>query len=79
MGIVGLTEKLEDAKTRTATLEDEIGRLVRRDERRVRKLERVKCFECGVKVDVSRIIGNNDSERRYVLIVTLCFILYLND
>ncbi|KIJ55564.1 hypothetical protein M422DRAFT_151101 [Sphaerobolus stellatus SS14] len=57
IGIVGLTERLEDARARTVTLEEEVSRLVRRDERRIRRLERIRCLECGVKIDVSRVVG----------------------
>ncbi|GJJ11416.1 hypothetical protein Clacol_005649 [Clathrus columnatus] len=63
MGIISLTEKLEDARTRTTTLEDEVGRLVRRDERRTRRLERANCKECGVKIDVAGIMGVDDNEQ----------------
>lgn len=66
MGIVGLTEKLEDARARTTALEDEVGRLVRREERRTRRLERVKCLECGVRIDIITLIGSDSGEKRCV-------------
>jgi hypothetical protein len=68
MGIVGLTEKLEDSRTRTVVLEVEVARLVRREERRIRRLDRAKCLRCGGRVDLSKLLGIHAEEQRYRLI-----------
>jgi chromosome segregation ATPase len=52
LGIVGLTRKLQDAKDKIAALEDEIARLTRREERRQRRLARVRCQKCLTKVNL---------------------------
>lgn len=56
MGVVGLTKKLEDARAKIVSLEDEIARLSRKEDRRVRRLNRVRCQKCNVKVDLKNII-----------------------
>lgn len=68
MGIVGLTEKLEDARTRTVTFEAEVRRLVRREERQLRRLERVRCLKCGGRVDLNKVITISGEEPRYHLL-----------
>lgn len=50
LGVVGLTTKLEDARSKVSALEDEITRLSRREERRTRRLERTRCQKCNIKV-----------------------------
>ncbi|KAG6908885.1 hypothetical protein DXG01_002863 [Tephrocybe rancida] len=55
LGVVGLTKKLEDARAKITTLEDEIARLSRREERRVRRLERARCQKCRIKIDFSKL------------------------
>ncbi|KII85948.1 hypothetical protein PLICRDRAFT_114966 [Plicaturopsis crispa FD-325 SS-3] len=52
LGVVGLTQKLGDARSRIVALEDEIARLQRREDRRVRRLEKVRCQKCHTKVDL---------------------------
>lgn len=52
-GVIGLTQKLEDARARIATLEEEIARLCRREERRLKRLERARCLKCRSKVDLT--------------------------
>ena len=64
MGIVGLTEKLEDARTRTVTMELEVTRLVHREERRLRRLSRAKCLKCGGRVDLTKLLAVNGEEQR---------------
>lgn len=63
LGVVGLTRKLEDARSKIVSLEDEIARLSRREDRRVRRLERVRCRKCQTKVDLSGIIAAAIDER----------------
>ncbi|KAG5644884.1 hypothetical protein DXG03_007525 [Asterophora parasitica] len=55
LGVVGLTKKLEDARAIISTLEDEIARLTRREQRRVRALERARCQKCRIKVDFGNL------------------------
>ncbi|KAF8511788.1 hypothetical protein BU17DRAFT_54376 [Hysterangium stoloniferum] len=66
IGIVGLTEKLEDARSRIASLQEEIGRLVRREDRQSRRLEKVRCQECGVKVDLGKLTNNSNNDQSSV-------------
>ncbi|KAJ7224111.1 hypothetical protein GGX14DRAFT_548737 [Mycena pura] len=60
LGVVGLTRRLEDARTKIVTLEEEIARLSRRDERRIRRLERARCQKCLVKVNLENAIRDAD-------------------
>lgn len=55
LGVVGLTKNLEDARARIISLEDEIGRLNRKEERRMYRLERARCQKCFVKVDFDQL------------------------
>ncbi|TFK53458.1 hypothetical protein OE88DRAFT_1676650 [Heliocybe sulcata] len=52
LGVVEVTEKLEDARSKILVLEDDIRRLSRRDERRLRRLQRAKCTNCHHKLDL---------------------------
>lgn len=69
LGVVGLTKKLEDARAKISSLEDEIARLSRREERRQRVLERVRCQKCHIKVSIS---GLSQSDERYGFLVLIC-------
>lgn len=60
MGVVGLTKKLEDARAKIVALEDEIARLSRREERRARRLSRVRCQKCLVKVDLRHLLQGDE-------------------
>ncbi|KAF8586444.1 hypothetical protein K439DRAFT_1631700 [Ramaria rubella] len=60
MGIVGLTEKLEDAQARIPALEEEVRRLERKGERRVRRLARARCLKCRGRVNLSKLIANDE-------------------
>lgn len=60
LGVVGLTQKLEDARTEIAALEDEIARLRRTEERRSRRLERMRCRKCNVKIDIRQILREDE-------------------
>ncbi|VDB90659.1 unnamed protein product [Peniophora sp. CBMAI 1063] len=51
-GAVELTQQLEEERERTRGLEDEVARLGRREERRCRRLGRVRCRGCRSRVDV---------------------------
>ncbi|KAF8159408.1 hypothetical protein B0H34DRAFT_703324 [Crassisporium funariophilum] len=61
MGIVGLTKKLEDARTKIVSLEDEIARLRRREDRRVRRLARARCQKCCIKLDLKYLTQPDES------------------
>jgi hypothetical protein len=65
LGVVGLTRKLEDARCRIVGLEEEIARLSRREDRRVRRLARARCQKCHIKLDFG---GLNDDERLVIRI-----------
>jgi chromosome segregation ATPase len=52
LGVVGLTSKLEDARSRIVALEEEIARLSRREDRRMRRIERARCQKCHKKLDL---------------------------
>lgn len=61
LGVIGLTKKLEDARFRIRSLEEEIARLERRDERRMQRLERLRCQKCALKVN-TRSLGDSVTE-----------------
>lgn len=65
-GIIGVTRKFEDARARITALEEEIGRLSRREERRLKRLERLRCNKCRLKVDLRGIINLADGDERCV-------------
>lgn len=55
LGVVSLTRQLEDSKERVSGLEDEIARLVRKDDRRTRRMQKMRCLKCRTKVDFQHI------------------------
>lgn len=59
LGVVGLTQKLEDARARIVALEDEIARLTRKEERRMRYLEKARCRKCLTKFNLGLSEGND--------------------
>ncbi|KAF9530371.1 hypothetical protein CPB83DRAFT_850794 [Crepidotus variabilis] len=61
LGVIGLTEKLEAARSRIITLEDEIADLKRKGDRRLRRLAHVRCQKCNIKVDFERITQADES------------------
>ncbi|XP_006461923.1 hypothetical protein AGABI2DRAFT_222948 [Agaricus bisporus var. bisporus H97] len=61
LGVVGLTRKLEDARAEIASLEDEITRLRRTEERRTRRMDRMRCRKCKSKVDARQILEEDES------------------
>ncbi|KAG8221048.1 hypothetical protein J3R82DRAFT_2558 [Butyriboletus roseoflavus] len=55
LDVVELTKNLEDARSSIVSLENENARLQRREERRLRRLEKLRCQHCFVKIDPSRL------------------------
>ncbi|KAG1734078.1 uncharacterized protein EDB91DRAFT_620776 [Suillus paluster] len=51
LGVVSLTRDLELARSKISQLENETGRLQRREDRRLHRLQRLRCQRCLVKVD----------------------------
>jgi phage shock protein A len=58
--VVGLTKKLEDARAKIVLLEDEVARLARREDRHMRRLEKMRCPKCLTRVNVRAIQKNLD-------------------
>ncbi|KAF8902351.1 hypothetical protein CPB84DRAFT_1961582 [Gymnopilus junonius] len=61
LGVVSLTKKLEDARAKIVSLENEVKRLNRREERRARRLARVRCQKCNIKLDLRYLIQGDDN------------------
>ncbi|KAF8141485.1 hypothetical protein EV363DRAFT_1425600 [Boletus edulis] len=55
LDVVELTKNLEDARANIVSLETENARLQRREERRLRRLEKLRCQQCFTKIDPSRL------------------------
>ena len=62
LDVIGLTRQVEDGRTRIAALEDDIDRLSRKDDRRTRRLQKMRCGKCRTKIDARNI----DAEERCV-------------
>ncbi|THH27181.1 hypothetical protein EUX98_g7008 [Antrodiella citrinella] len=62
LGVVSLTNLLEDAKGRIRTLENQIDRLTRREERQHRRLEKLRCQKCRIKVDLKGLTSSIGDE-----------------
>ncbi|KAH7922630.1 hypothetical protein BV22DRAFT_645250 [Leucogyrophana mollusca] len=62
LGVVGLTKSLEDARARISSLESEIAKLQRREERRTGRLQKLRCRKCLVKVDTSSVTRMLDGD-----------------
>ncbi|KAL4062577.1 hypothetical protein J3A83DRAFT_4109663 [Scleroderma citrinum] len=54
-GVVGLTKSLEDARQKLVISEKEIARLQRREERHLRRLERIRCQKCLVRISPTQL------------------------
>lgn len=64
MDVVSLTRQVEDGRARIAALEDEADRLLRKDDRRTRRLQKMRCGKCRTKIDARSI----DADERYMRI-----------
>lgn len=62
MDVIGLTRQVEDGRARIAALEDDVDRLSRKDDRRTRRLQKMRCQKCRTKIDARNI----DADERYV-------------
>ncbi|KAH9940729.1 uncharacterized protein BXZ73DRAFT_42510 [Epithele typhae] len=67
LGVVELTQQLQDAHSRIMDLEDDQGRLSRREERRIRRLQRLKCPKCRTKVDTKGLDSTGNADESSVL------------
>jgi len=67
LGVVGLTRKLEDARSRIVALEEDIARLSRRESRRIHRLERARCQKCHGRVDLRSLNRGAEGDERYAL------------
>lgn len=65
-GVVVLNTKLGDALTRVGVLENEVGRLERKEERRTKRMKKVKCLKCGGGLDLSAVFRIGDEDQRCV-------------
>lgn len=66
VGVIGLTKQVEDAKAKILALEDELARLSRKEDRRTRRLQRVRCRKCQAKMDMQSVLSKADLDERYV-------------
>ena len=64
LGAVGLTQQLEDARTKITSLEDQVARLTRREGRRLERLQKVRCKKCRAKVDVRGFQKTHEGDER---------------
>lgn len=64
MGVVDLTKQLEDARTEVVGLEDELARMSRREDRRIRRLQRIRCQKCRTKIDMRGLDSTGDANER---------------
>ncbi|KAH7890884.1 hypothetical protein F5I97DRAFT_1839637 [Phlebopus sp. FC_14] len=62
LGVVVLTKNLEDARAQIAASENEIARLERREERRLCRLEKLRCQKCLVKIDIAKLHRAYDAD-----------------
>ncbi|KAI0072304.1 hypothetical protein K474DRAFT_413030 [Panus rudis PR-1116 ss-1] len=67
MGVISLTQQLEEAKAKTTEVEQEMGRLTRREERRLRRLSRARCQKCRTRVDLRDILERAAGDESSIL------------
>lgn len=65
VGVISLTKQLEDAKAKILALEDELSRSSRKEDRRTRRLQRVRCRKCHTKIDLHSLMTKADLDERY--------------
>lgn len=59
--VISLTRQVEDGRAKIGALEDEIDRFSRKDDRRTRRLQKMRCRKCRTKIDARSI----DADERY--------------
>ena len=64
-GNVELEMRLNDERAKTAVLEEDVARLDRREERRVRRLAKAKCPRCRHSVDLRGLNRGADGDDRW--------------
>ena len=64
-GNVELETRLNDERAKTAALEEDIARLDRREERRLRRLAKAKCPHCRHHVDLRGLNRVGDGDERW--------------
>ena len=64
LDVVELTKNLEDARSAIVSLENENARLQRREERRLCRLEKLRCQKCLVKIDPLRLQRAFEADQR---------------
>jgi predicted nucleic acid-binding Zn-ribbon protein len=77
LGVIDLTRNLADARSQITSLENEIARLQRREERRLRRLEKLRCQKCFMKIDPSKLQRVYEADERYGIRSFLKLILTL--
>ena len=63
-GNVELEMRLNDERAKTAALEEDIARLDRREERRLRRLAKARCPRCKQNVDLRSLNRVGDEDER---------------
>ncbi|KAI0366979.1 hypothetical protein BV20DRAFT_951123 [Pilatotrama ljubarskyi] len=66
-GVVDLTKQLEDAREHIVLLEDELARMARREERRIHRLQRLRCTKCRTKIDMRGLQSTGDGDESSIL------------
>ncbi|SRR6266702_1674378 len=64
-GNVELEMRLNDERVRTVALEEDVARLDRREERRLRRLSKAKCPHCRQRVDLRGLNRVADGDERW--------------
>ncbi|KAI0045417.1 hypothetical protein FA95DRAFT_1495451 [Auriscalpium vulgare] len=70
-GVVELTQQLDDERARMAVLDDDLARLERREGRRLRRLEKVRCTNCRTKMDLRSLNRAADGDESSLEFSTL--------
>jgi chromosome segregation ATPase len=70
-GNVELEMRLNDERARTGALEEDVSRLNRREERRLRRLAKAKCPHCRQRADMRSLNRVADGDERWEM--TFCF------
>lgn len=65
-GAVRLRQQLEEERARVVAVEDEIARLLRKEDRRTRRLEKLCCQKCHTKVGFHMFTQMAEEDERYV-------------